>query len=138
MMYSHNKAAAQYRAVSTHGLVADATPARLVQIMYDQVLVNLATAQGCMGRIRQHLPTAEVVAKCRAIGKAVRIIGHLDSTLDMQVGGEVAENLHRLYMYMLNRLTQANAANDPVMVAEVARLVTTVKRGWDQLVAEGR
>jgi len=137
MMYSQNKAA-QYRTVRSHGLVADATPARLVQIMYDQVLLHLATAQGCMSRIHNYHPLPEVVAKCTAIGKAVRIIGHLDSTLNMEVGGEVAANLHRLYMYILNQLTQANAANDAVKLAEVARLVTTVKKGWDQLVAEGR
>jgi flagellar protein FliS len=119
-------------------LVAEATPARLVQLMYDQVLLHLATAQGCMGRIQNFLPLSEVVAKCGAIGKAVRIIGHLDSTLNMEVGGEVAENLHRLYMYILNRLTQANAENDPHKLAEVVRLITTVKKGWDQLVSEGR
>jgi flagellar protein FliS len=100
--------------------------------------MHLATAQGCMGRIQHHLPRSEVVAKCQAVGKAVRIIGHLDSTLNMEVGGQVAENLHRLYMYMLNRLTQANAANDAVGIAEVTRLVATIKKGWDQLVAEGR
>jgi len=138
MMYSQHKAAAQYRAVSSHGLVADATPARLVQLMYAQVLMHLATAQGCMGRIQQHLPAPEVRAKCQAVGKSVRILGHLDSTLNMEVGGEVAQNLHSLYMYMLNRLTQANAANDASGIAEVARLVTTIKSGWDQLVADGR
>jgi flagellar protein FliS len=137
MMYSQNKAA-QYRAVRNHGLVAEATPARLVQIMYEQVLQHLATAQGCMSRIRDNQPLPEVVAKCDAIGKAVRIIGHLDSTLNMEVGGEVAANLRRLYAYIQNRMTLANATNDAVKLAEVARLVTTVKKGWDQLVAEGR
>ncbi len=51
-MYSQ-RGAAQYRSVRNHGLVAEASPARLVQIMFEQILAHLATAQGCMGRIRE-------------------------------------------------------------------------------------
>ena len=39
---------------------------------------------------------------------------------------------------MMNRLTQANVVNDPAIVAEVVNLLATIKRGWDQLVADGR
>ncbi len=130
--------AARYQTVRSHGQVADASPARLVQIMFEHVLSNLATAQGCMGRIRNNMPLNEVVIKCRAMSKATRLIGHLDATLDMKQGGQVSENLHNLYLYMLGRLTNANANNDAVIVGEVANLVRTVKSGWDKLVAEGR
>ena len=56
----------------------------------------------------------------------------------MEQGGQVAENLRNLYLYMMNRLTQANVINDAAMVAEVARLVGTVKAGWDGIVKDGR
>jgi flagellar protein FliS len=138
MMYSQHNAAAQYRAVRSHGLVADASPTRLVQIMYEQILANLATAQGCMGRIHGNLPLAEVRTKCAAMSKALRLIAQLDATLNMEKGGQVAANLRNLYVYMMNRLTQANVVNDPAIVAEVVNLVATIKRGWDQLVADGR
>jgi flagellar protein FliS len=136
-MNSQN-AAAQYRAILSHGLVADATPARLVQIMFEHVLAHLAAAQGCMGRIQGDLPLKEITAKCAAIGKAVRLIAQLDATLDMERGGEIARNLRNLYVYMLNRLTAANVTNDAAIVAEVALLVRKIKSGWDQVVAEGQ
>jgi flagellar protein FliS len=128
--------AAQYRAVRSHGLVIDASPARLVQIMFEHVLSNLAATQGCMGRIKGNLPWTEVKSKGIAIGKAVRLLGQLDSTLDMERGGQIAQNLHNLYGYMLNRLTVANVTNDPEIVAEVAALVRKIKSGWDQIVAD--
>jgi flagellar secretion chaperone FliS len=137
MMYSQN-AAAQYRAVRSHGLVADASPTRLVQIMFEHILSNLAAAQGCMGRITDNLPLNEVVAKGKAVGKAVRLIGQLNGTLDMERGGEVAANLRALYLYMLNRLTVANVTNDPSIVTEVSSLVRKIKSSWDQIVADGR
>jgi flagellar protein FliS len=129
--------AARYQAVRSHGQVADASPARLVQIMFEHILSNLATAQGCMGRIRNNMPLNEVVIKCKAMSKATQLIGHLDATLDMKQGGQISENLHNLYLYMLGQLTSANANNDARTVGEVANLVRTVKSGWDKLVADG-
>jgi flagellar protein FliS len=130
--------AARYQTVRSHGQVADASPARLVQIVYEHILTNLATAQGCMGRIKNNMPLNEVVIKCKAMSKAMRLIGHLDATLDMKQGGKISENLHNLYLYMLGRLTTANVSNDATTVTEVANLVRTIKQGWDGIVAERR
>jgi len=137
-MYSQNRGAAQYRAVRSHGLVADASPTRLVQIMFEQVLTNLATAGGCMGRITNNRPLDDVTTKGRSIGKAIALIGQLNATLDMERGGEVAANLRSLYVYMLSRLTLANATNDAQIVAEISKLVREIKSGWDQIVTGAR
>ncbi|HSY94186.1 MAG TPA: flagellar export chaperone FliS [Steroidobacteraceae bacterium] len=137
MMYSQNRAA-QYHAVRSHGQVADASPARLVQVMFEHILSNLAIAQGCMERIRDNVPYADVVAKGKAMGKAVRLIGQLDASLNMEQGGQIAENLHNLYLYMLGRLTTANLHNDAQIVIEVSNLVRKIKTGWDQIVKDER
>src|SRR5580698_2198024 len=128
------RGAAQYRSVRSHGLVAEASPARLVQIMFEQILAQLATAQGCMGRIENNMPVNEVITKGKALGKAIRLIDQLNNTLDMERGQKIAENLRALYVYMLARLTHANVTNDASIVAEVASLVQKVKTGWDQVV----
>jgi len=136
-MYGQNKAA-QYRAVRSHGLVADASPTRLVQIMFEHILSYLATASGCMQRIQDNRPLNDVVAKGNAMSKAIALIDQLNSTLDMERGGQIAENLRALYGYMLNRLTLANATNDVSVVTEVVGLVTKIKSGWDQIVTDSR
>lgn len=136
-MYGQSQAA-QYRAVRSHGLVADASPTRLVQIMFEQILAQLATARGAMGRITDNRPVNEVVAKGNAIAKTLGLIGQLNGTLDMERGGQVAQNLRALYEYMMNRLTLANATNDQSVVAEVAGLISMIKSGWDQIVTDSR
>jgi flagellar protein FliS len=136
-MYAQ-KGAAQYRSVRSHGLVAEASPARLVQIMFEQILAQLATAQGCMDRIENNMPLNEVVAKGNALGKAIRLIDQLNNTLDMERGQKIAENLRALYVYMLARLTMANVTNDARVVAEVASLIQKIKTGWDQIVTDSR
>jgi flagellar protein FliS len=137
MMYSQ-RGAAQYRTVRSHGLVADASPARLVQIMFEHILSELATAQGCMERIKNNMPLSEVVAKGKSLGKAIRLINQLNATLDMERGRQIAENLRALYLYMLERLTLANVTNDARIVDEAASLVRKVKSGWDKIVADQR
>ena len=132
-MYAQ-RGAAQYRAVRSHGLVAEASPARLVQIMFEQILEHLATAQGCMARIHDNLPLTDVITKGRALGKAIRLIDQLNNTLDMERGQKIAANLRALYIYMLARLTLANVTNDSKIAAEVASLILKVKSGWDQIV----
>jgi flagellar protein FliS len=137
-MMQSRRGAAHYRAVLSHGTVADASPARLVQIVFEHILSQLAAAQGCMERIQNNLPLNDVIAKGNALRKAVRLIIQLNETLDMERGGQIAENLRALYDYMLARLTLANATNDPRIVAEAASLVRKVKSGWDQIVMDGR
>jgi flagellar protein FliS len=137
MMYSQ-RGTAQYRAVRSHGLVAEATPARLVQIMFEHILAELAAAQGCAERIKSNLPLQDVIAKGKALGKAIRLINQLNATLDMERGQQIAQNLRALYLYMLDRLTLANVTNDPRIISEVASLVQKLKTGWDKIVTDGR
>lgn len=137
MMHSQ-RGVAQYRAVSARGRVEDASPTRIVQIMYEEVLSQLAIAQGCMERIRDNLPLSEVVTKGKAMSKAIRLINQLNVTLDLERGGEVAANLRALYVYILARLTLANASLDAGIVGEAIALLRKVKSGWDQIVTEKR
>jgi flagellar protein FliS len=136
-MYAQNRAA-QYRAVRSHGLVADASPTRLVQIMFEQILAHLAAARGAMERISGNRPLNEVVAKGKAVSKAVALINQLNATLDMERGGQVAVNLRSLYEYMMQRLTLANATNDARIATEITALVGEIKSGWDQIVTDAR
>jgi len=137
-MMQFNRCAAQYRAVRSHGLVSDTSPTRLVQIMFEHILTNLATAQGCMARIERNLPLSEVTQKLAAMRKAIQLIGQLNVTLDMERGGKIAQDLRALYEYMLVRLTQANACNDTHIVSEVSNLVREIKTGWDGIVSDAR
>ncbi|MCP4995412.1 MAG: flagellar protein FliS, partial [Gammaproteobacteria bacterium] len=57
----------------------------------------------------------------------------LQSSLDMEAGGEISHNLDNLYDYMVRRLGEAGASNNPVLLDEVASLLTEVKSAWDAI-----
>ena len=48
----------------------------------------------------------------------------------MEVGGEVAVNLRKLYLFMNRHLSAANIKKDPEMINEVIKLLEELNQGW--------
>jgi len=114
-----------YQDVNATTAIQGASPHKLVSLLYATLASEIARARGALAR-------GDVPEKCRAIGKAVRIVDEgLKAPLDMQRGGAIAENLHDLYDYIVHRLTLANVRNDDALLAECARLTQTLRDGWD-------
>jgi len=77
-----------------------------------------------------------IPAKCEAISKAIAIIdGGLKASLDLKVGGELAQNLSDLYAYMTQRLLHANLKNDLAALEEVSILLQQLGSAWATLAA---
>jgi flagellar protein FliS len=117
-------ASQSYRAVGAQGNLAEASPYQVVQVMLDAVLSRVAEAGG-------HLERGEVAAKGEKIGKALAIIEALMLGLDKERGGELAQNLERLYDYASRTLLKANLENRPELLKEVTSLLREIKVGWD-------
>jgi flagellar protein FliS len=114
----------QYQQVSVHSGIMDASPHRLVQMLMEGALEKIALAKGNMAN-------REIANKGENISKAIAIIGGLQSSLNKEAGGEIAENLGNLYDYMSHRLVIANLRNDESILDEIAGLMVEIKMGWD-------
>lgn len=114
----------QYQQVSVHSGIMDASPHRLVQMLMEGALEKIALAKGNMAN-------REIANKGENISKAIAIIGGLQSSLNKEAGGEIAENLGNLYDYMSHRLVIANLRNDESILDEIAGLLVEIKMGWD-------
>lgn len=130
-----NTALSEYASVSVTSGIEDATPHRLIQMLMEGALDKIATAKG-------HMLHNNLSEKGRHISWAISIISGLQSSLDMEAGGEVSANLDNLYDYMVRRLGVAGASNDPAILDEVSSLLVEVKSAWDvipkQLAIESR
>lgn len=120
----------QYQKVGVQAQVNDADPHRLIQMLMQGGLDRIAQAKGAMER-------EAYAEKGVLIGKTVGIIGGLRDALDKGVGGELAENLDRLYEYMTMRLFEASRHNDLEKLNEVGRLLGEIKVAWDQIAPKG-
>ncbi len=119
-----NSALSQYKSVSVSSGVEDATPHRLVQMLMEGALDKISAAKG-------HMLRNELAEKGRFISWAISIISGLQSSLNMDAGGDLSRNLDDLYDYMVRRLGEAGAKNDPAILDEISSLLLEVKSAWD-------
>jgi flagellar protein FliS len=110
--------------------IMTASPAMLVFMLFEKAIGSLKEAI-------KAIENQEIEARWRANGRAMEIISHLQMTLDMQKGGEVAANLDRLYSYMLTRLPKVDIRNDAVAAGEVIGLLEPLRESWRELAKQG-
>ena len=122
------RALRQYQKVNSHAQISEASPHRLIQMLMEGGLERMAQAKGALSR-------GDIPQKALLLTKAVDIIGGLRQGRDADKTDDKAalQQLDDLYEYMAVRLTQANIKNDPEIIDEVARLLITVKSGWDEI-----
>ena len=102
----------QYQQMNVQTSVMDASPHQLIAMMFDGLVSRLAMAKGFISR-------RDYEGKSRCLGSAITIIGALQDALDADNGGEIAENLDQLYLYMTRRVFAAGVANDVDIIDEV-------------------
>lgn len=101
---------------------------QIVVLLYDAAVQSIELA-------RAGIEANNLNDKSRFLGRAISIVGELDSVLDFEQGGEIAKSLHRLYEYMLTELVAANARNEPRYLDGPLRCLTTLREGWQEVAA---
>lgn len=123
-MYTDPKSV--YTSTRASTSVHDASPHKLISLLFEACQENLAVAKGAMRR-------GEVKKKIEAIKKAMDIVVRLQASLNLEDGGQIALNLDDLYTFCVNRLAMANASNDEDMIDEVFKVIAELKLGWSQI-----
>lgn len=104
--------------------VPEADPHRLVLMLFDGALAALADA-----RIR--LLQGDIPGRGQSLSKAIMIVDEgLRESLDLDRGGEIAEQLDALYRYICARLLTANLKADVAPLDEAVELLTELQDGW--------
>jgi flagellar secretion chaperone FliS len=114
----------QYRTTAVYGDADEASPHKLVEMLYGGFIERLATARGALLR-------GDRAAKLRALSAAMAIVEHLRLSLDRTAGGEIAANLDALYDYLGRRLLHVNVHDDIDAVDELLGLARGLKSAWD-------
>ena len=107
--------------------VLAASPNKLIIMLYDGAI------SACRSAI-VYMQQQDIQKKSDMIAKAIMILeSGLRMSLDKKVGGEIANSLDALYMYMSNRLTIANIRNQPEIITEVIQLLAELKSAWEAI-----
>ncbi|TVV73181.1 flagellar export chaperone FliS [Sphingomonas solaris] len=123
---SYGRAGAQYRQIDVSTRVEGASPHRLVAILYEELLVSIAT----MG---QAIRVGDIVRRGESQSKALAIVGGLESGLDFEQGGEIARLMVTIYAETKRLLIRAARENDMAPSDEARKLVAEIATAWNAI-----
>ncbi len=118
-----------YSNTQVHSGIMDASPHKLTAMLLAGAVDRLNVARGAIAK-------NDVARRGEMLGKAISILAQLQADLDMEKGGEIAQNLEALYDYMIRQLVEVNRQNDSAKLDEVLALVNEIKAGWDGIRGE--
>jgi flagellar secretion chaperone FliS len=113
----------QYR----HTEVQTADRGKLLLMVYDAAIDSLRESQRLMRG-------GDMSAKGLQMDRAIRAVGELRSSLDLDKGREIAASLDQLYDFMQRRMREANIQNDPELLEVVARILEDLRETWNQVI----
>lgn len=116
-----------YNKVAQDAAVEGADPHQLIVLLFQGAEQAIALA-------RIHMKDGNLAEKGLSISKAIDIINlGLKAGLDLEAGGDIAQNLSNLYDYMVKRLMQANIKNQPEALDEVIGLLNEIGSAWVEM-----
>lgn len=121
------RGAAAYGRVDVESHVLSASPHKLIAMLFDGVQKQIKAA-------RLHIENGNVAEKGKAIAKATDIVNMgLLAALDKEKGGELAERLESIYLYVGQLLLRANLKNDVAKLDEAAELLEQIGSAWKEI-----
>ena len=118
-----NRAANAYFQTQT----ATTSQGEMLLLLYDGAIKFLS-------RAKEKISERDFAAKGIAISKAMDIISELDACLNVEKGGTLAENLHRLYMYCNTKLLDANLKMSIPYIDEVIGVLANLRGAYASVI----
>lgn len=110
--------------------VTTASPLKLVVLLYDGAIKFFKLAE------RTFAEGDEVLARMH-MAKAERIVLELLGSLNVEEGGEIAENLFALYRFILRECARTNKENYRVTLPGIIRILSGLREAWKELESRG-
>jgi flagellar secretion chaperone FliS len=107
--------------------VSTSSPEKILLMLYDGAINFSRIALDKMEK-------KDIAGKGNFISKAQAIVAELMNTLNHEVGGEIAGNLERLYIYVINEYVDANIHNSPKALGNAIRILTMMRGTWAEAI----
>ncbi|MDO8426142.1 MAG: flagellar export chaperone FliS [Deltaproteobacteria bacterium] len=106
-----------------------------VQVMTaDKVRLIIMLCEGVIRFNRsaqRSIREGDIEGRNNFINRSLAIISELNSSLNMEEGGEIARNLSSLYEFSTSQLTLANLKNSAEPLEVVTNIISELKAGWE-------
>ncbi|WP_407429097.1 flagellar export chaperone FliS [Treponema sp.] len=128
MAFGNPYAAYQTTAVKT------ASQGKLVVMLYQGAEKELTSAQKCFDS-ESKIPASKIESFGKHIMKAQEIINELQVSLDMDKGGQIAQNLMSLYVFFNKELMDVSIKQDKDKLTGLLDMIKQLGSAWEAAAA---
>lgn len=115
----------QYKAMA----IKTASPGQILIMLYEAAIKNVRKAI-------EAIEKKNIAEKGTHIGKTHDIIIELQSSLNHELGGQIAADLERLYNYVSTQLVRANMENSVEALKNIQVILENLLDGWKSAVSQ--
>ncbi len=108
-----------YRTVDTHGR----SQLDLILQVYDGAIAAYQQASECY-------KTEQLAEGRRQMERAKRFVVHLYTSLNPEKGGVIAENLGKIYAFVVQETDVATATKDTGKIDDIINILDNLRQGW--------
>ena len=117
-----------YQNASREAVAESDNPHALISVLFDELLRAMRAYISTVERHPQ--PQSE---QSGPFSRALTILYGLQSSLNFDEGGEIAENLFRLYEYARQQLLTAAREGDTKGAATAIEAIESIREAWSQI-----
>lgn len=107
-------------------MVKTASPAKLIELLYMKAIDVLKEAEDLIGE-------KKYVEANEKIKRAQDIVIELNLSLDLEKGGQIAQNLRAIYNYLFQRLIEGNVKKNVEILREVRSFLEDLLETWREV-----
>ena len=128
MSRNYKKMTDAYQTTERNALVETDDPHQLVLVMFDALIKSIELYVDNID-----VSKADLDLRSKHFSKALTIIYSLQSSLDFEKGGEIAENLFQTYEFARQMIIGSIKDMDPVGPTRALALLADIREAWAQM-----
>jgi flagellar protein FliS len=124
---TYNAASEAYKQAESIGLTEVSNPHEIIQTLFKELIKSMSSFESSLNN-KEMLET-----KSNSFAKSLTIIYSLQTSLDFEKGGEIANNFFRIYEYSRQQLIQDLKNDSPKGVKNAITIIQEISEAWDQI-----
>ena len=124
---TYNAASEAYKQAESIGLTEVSNPHEIIQTLFKELIKSMSSFESSLNNKEM------LEVKSNSFAKSLTIINSLQTSLDFEKGGEIANNLFRIYEYSRQQLIQDLKNNSPKGVKNAITIIQEISEAWDQI-----
>ena len=126
-MVNYNTASQAYKLTETAGLSEINDPHDIVNTLFKELLKSMNNFKDSLGDKEQ------IDLKSKSFSRSLTIIYSLQTSLDFEKGGEISNNLFRIYEYSRQQMIADLKNNKPKGIETAISIVSEIADAWNQI-----